>query len=657
MTGGSLSFLHTNTSEQELEELKQKWSDQLKQEGHEEHVRQEGHADQAKQEGHAKHEASINRRTSVGSAASDLDLHAAGSLRLGLGCWELVRRASRRLLESDYFDMFIAGIIILNSAQIGVEQAVRLKGESMSVCEVSEHIFLTIYIFELCVRFAASGLRCLEDHWVKFDSMLVVLGIATIWFLPLVTCQDCSGELDNVMILRAARLLRLARTLHLLVRLPVLWMMIRGLVSSSSTMFYTLITLVCVLYALGLVGVELITNNTLAHGPEADPEFEALVQDYFPDLGMTMLTLVQFVTMDSIGSVYRPLIRKDWRLLFYFLGAILTISIVLANLITAVVVNRAIEQADEDKEARKVLEVKRKKKIIKDMRRVFQRLDADGSGMLTWAELKNGPEADITILRSLLTLDNPLQIFKMLDVDNSGQISIDEFCDGIADAVTSDRNIEFRRMEKHLQNVKKSLKEVFEVSKENRKSLSRASTCSSDASPEVAPRWAHDLVAKMQEQVAQQVAQELQVLRLELTLCTGRSPIEGQSLRHSLTSDSAVCRDVVAAGGEVGYTSKQDSPMAAAGGVVAKERQKALRFVKAPPPLVPPEPLLVQDPVKDHGAPPVECRLLPRGCHPAAVREERKSPRSPRPGSSPAGGSTSAWRSACEQDGHDWHRV
>ena len=62
------------------------------------------------------------------------------------------------------------------------------------------------------------------------------------------------------------------------------------------------------------------------------------MERHFPELFVTMLSLVQFVTLDSIGSIYAPLVRKDPLLLIFFMLFILIVSIALMNLVTAVIV-------------------------------------------------------------------------------------------------------------------------------------------------------------------------------------------------------------------------------------------------------------------------------------------------------------------------------
>ena len=61
-----------------------------------------------------------------------------------------------------------------------------------------------------------------------------------------------------------------------------------------------------------------------------------LIEEFFVDLGTSMLTLLQFVTLDSLATVYFPLIVERPILLFYFMPMLIFVSIGLMNLITAV---------------------------------------------------------------------------------------------------------------------------------------------------------------------------------------------------------------------------------------------------------------------------------------------------------------------------------
>merc|ERR1712241_810068 len=108
-------------------------------------------------------------------------------------------------------------------------------------------------------------------------------------------------------------------------------------------------------------------------GADSDDEIiQALVTDSFPNIPIAMLTLLQFVSMDSIASIYHPLIIKDPVLLVFFLPFILVVSISLMNLVTAVIVEGATEQGNQDREAQGRYKQHRLKQMLPGLRELFK---------------------------------------------------------------------------------------------------------------------------------------------------------------------------------------------------------------------------------------------------------------------------------------------
>jgi len=66
---------------------------------------------------------------------------------------------------------------------------------------------------------------------------------------------------------------------------------------------------------------------------------------------------------------------------------ILVVSTALMNLITALMVENALAQAENDKEANKLHQLAKKKKMVAELHDLFQNLDKDGSGDVDLAEL------------------------------------------------------------------------------------------------------------------------------------------------------------------------------------------------------------------------------------------------------------------------------
>jgi len=365
----------------------------------------------------------------------------------------------RRFMSSPPFDCAIGFVILSNCIAIGFEQTWDLEGRDSSVLKTLEHVYLCIYLIELLLRFFAWGVRCLEDNWVKFDLCLVVVGVGTGWIV-----QPLMGTIEKLgpfMVLRTARLMRLARTVRLLIKFRELWMLVRGLLNSASTMVYTLLMLVVVIYICACMSMEIVTNHEMARpGPSYDPEFAEFVTENFGTLPVTMMSLIQFATMDNMNLLYMPLIKKSWWLGCFFISIILVISIVLMNLITAVVVNSALEQAMSDKEAMKAHQNSRRKKLMKDLKRMFMKLDDDNSGQVSAEEMQMMGEEDKSILADVLGISEPMEIFKQLDVDGSGSLEIDEFCDGIWQVAISKAPIELKRIEKQVNSLKMNVLEL-----------------------------------------------------------------------------------------------------------------------------------------------------------------------------------------------------
>ena len=79
---------------------------------------------------------------------------------------------------------------------------------------------------------------------------------------------------------------------------------------------------------------------------------------HFPDLSTTMVTLMQFVTLDSIHAIYIPFIEKKPVICTsLFLLLIMFVSVALMNLVTAVIVEGAIAQANSERDVLRAYKV------------------------------------------------------------------------------------------------------------------------------------------------------------------------------------------------------------------------------------------------------------------------------------------------------------
>lgn len=398
------------------------------------------------------------------------------------------KEQTRDAIQSIWFDVAIGVVIVLNAVTIGIGQSLELAGQSILGVTILESVFLVIYIMELGLRYFGFGPTCLRDKWVQLDILLVLLGVLNSWIMePFV--KEAPQEMAPLMLLRTARLLRLAKTARLLRQVPAFWMIVRGLLSSLVVMANTCLVLFAVLYIFSSIGIEIINKHRLNRGQHPDAEFQEHVEKYFSSLPSTMMTLVQFACMDDLSQVYRLLIEKDGWLALYFLAIILVVSIMLMSLVMAVIISSTIDANQTEDDVKRDERDEAWAQLISNLKDMFTRIDEDNSGTLTLDEFLDIDKSDQAALCSALEVQTPIEIFRMLDNEHSGTVSINDLFDRILDKVLAKGDANFKRMERQIETMHWRLKEIFaeqhKISLEFAKVQERLQTASLDGPSKV----------------------------------------------------------------------------------------------------------------------------------------------------------------------------
>eukprot|EP00931_Biecheleriopsis_adriatica_P053349 TRINITY_DN31213_c0_g1_i1.p1 TRINITY_DN31213_c0_g1~~TRINITY_DN31213_c0_g1_i1.p1 ORF type:complete len:580 (-),score=121.60 TRINITY_DN31213_c0_g1_i1:26-1672(-) len=376
------------------------------------------------------------------------------------------------------FDAFIGLVIVCNAVTIGWETQSKASvpigctpdcdckrqidlSETCSTMpewvELADYVFFGVYAVEFLLRLAVYGPYVLKSHWIKFD-LFLILASATDFVLK--TFSD-SETFQKIMLVRMLRLARLARALRLMVQFQTLWQLVQGLLHSIGTLLWTFLLVMVLMYIGAVVGMEFIKVDTTL---PLDHPYNTAAADNFKSFGDAMMTLLQIFSFDSIGGIYRPLIRHRTWLFVYFMVAMLLLSIALMNLVTAVMVNSSLDQASEDKEARKAWEAVKKAKQIEDLKAMFKELDEDGSGELTIDEIEQAPEEAQLQLQEIAGTDNLRELFEMLDFDGGGTVGVEEFCDGVLKATNGQpATLELGRLVKQCSDILKNSRDTVSI--------------------------------------------------------------------------------------------------------------------------------------------------------------------------------------------------
>ena len=268
-----------------------------------------------------------------------------------------IKEIASLIAHNKEFELFITGIIILNSVLIGVETYT----DNLTVKMIQQGI-LYIFTFEILMRFiAAKSIKeffC--DGWNVFDLTLVLIG-----YIPETLFASAS-------MMTALRVLRVFRILRLLRASKEIKLIVTVLVKSMTSMFYNLILFLIFVYLYAIAGVSMfrLPDPTTLEGEqlanyekymEVAPNAPSNSPDPFGDLGEAIFTLFRELTGEDWTDLrYNHITASEYGLIHvnstvittYHVSWFCLAAFLLLNLVTGAVINNyqiAIDEEDEKK--------------------------------------------------------------------------------------------------------------------------------------------------------------------------------------------------------------------------------------------------------------------------------------------------------------------
>ena len=268
-----------------------------------------------------------------------------------------IKKIASLIAYNKGFELFITGIIILNSVLIGVETYT----DNLTVKMIQQGI-LYIFTFEILMRFiAAKSIKeffC--DGWNVFDLTLVLIG-----YIPETLFASAS-------MMTALRVLRVFRILRLLRASKEIKLIVTVLVKSMTSMFYNLVLFLIFVYLYAIAGVSMfrlpdpstLEGEQLANYDkymEVAPNAPSNSPDPFGDLGEAIFTLFRELTGEDWTDLrYNHITASEYGLIHVNSAVITTYHVswfclaafLLLNLVTGAVINNyqiAIDEVDEKK--------------------------------------------------------------------------------------------------------------------------------------------------------------------------------------------------------------------------------------------------------------------------------------------------------------------
>eukprot|EP00913_Durusdinium_trenchii_P020618 g19364.t1 len=254
------------------------------------------------------------------------------------------------------------------------------------------------------------------------------------------------GRAQIVWLLRIAQslnVLRSMRTLRFfafLKNFETFKMLLAGFLRTQATLAACVILLAMVDLMFGIIALELIGRFEpwgLAERGSAAWSFQnGLIQSC---MGMT-----RFIFFDNALDMMQDgatkfgqelMERQPYIWIFCFLHMAISAYVIL-NLVTAVICEKA-QSMTQDNLAERAKELQEEeRRTLQELRSLFLKLDADGSGQVTMEEFDAAfkvPEIRNKFLLLGFDEDEAKHLFKVLDADGEGALSVSEFTKGMAE--------------------------------------------------------------------------------------------------------------------------------------------------------------------------------------------------------------------------------
>ena len=215
-----------------------------------------------------------------------------------------------KIKDNRIFQFSVVIIIIFNAILIGAT-TYQLDPFFLNAIYFLDYLITIFFVIEILIRFIGEKEKknFFKDMWNIFDSLIVLISLVPI---------------PNNSSFLVLRLLRIFRVLRLISVIPELKKIIESLLASVKKVFFVSLLLFVIMYVFGSIGSILFS--------EIDPE-------RWGDLGKSLLTLFQVLTLSSWETVMLPLQKVFLFSWIFFVLFISICSITILNLVIAILVD------------------------------------------------------------------------------------------------------------------------------------------------------------------------------------------------------------------------------------------------------------------------------------------------------------------------------
>lgn len=226
----------------------------------------------------------------------------------------------RSWIETPAIQNTIIALIIVNAVLLGLETSPGTMAAAGAVIRALDQAILAVFVVEILLRLYVHRAAFWRDPWSVFDFAVVAIAL-----IP------ASGPLA---VLRALRVLRVLR---LLTMVPSMRRVVGALLAAIPGLGSIALVLLIIYYVFAVIATNL---------------FAAAYPDWFGNLGRSLYTLFQVMTLESWSmGIVRPLMEQFPHAWLFFIVFILVATFTMLNLFIAIIVNAMQSVHEEERNA------------------------------------------------------------------------------------------------------------------------------------------------------------------------------------------------------------------------------------------------------------------------------------------------------------------
>jgi len=341
----------------------------------------------------------------------------------------------QRVVNSNGFEACSMMSIILCMFFLGADAACfnSCQDSTKVFYEVMNQLFVFAFLVEWILRVLKDGKGYFWPLQAEhiLDTLIVwVCGVILGWIIPL-AFQDVqrSPITQSLNVLRSMRTLRFFAFLK---NFETFKMLLAGFLGTQATLLACVTLLAMIDLMFGIIAMELIGR----YEPWGTAERGTAAWNFQNGLIQSCMAMTRFIFFDNAGDFLAELMEKQPYIWIFCFGYIAISAYVILNLVTAVICEKAqsMTQANLAERAKEMLE--EEKSTLKDLKKLFLKLDTDGSGQVTTDEFDAAfkiPEIRYKFVLLGFDEDEAKRLFKVLDADGEGELSVSEFTRGMAE--------------------------------------------------------------------------------------------------------------------------------------------------------------------------------------------------------------------------------